>query len=79
MLSSVGREVGLIFYDVEKQKWIVACASERCSEIPGKTEVLELQNYWLHKTQGGTVCVCKNPDIVTEKNMSYCRKCGGMF
>jgi len=79
MLSSVGREVGLVFYDIKTQKWIVTCASERCSEIPGNTEISELQNYWLRKTHGGTVCVCKKPDIeIDHHNFANCKNCGGV-
>jgi len=78
MLSSVGREVGLVFWDIVNHKWIVTCASERCSEIPGKTEVSKLQNYWLGKTMGGTICVCEKPDIEIDHGVANCKTCGGV-
>lgn len=48
-LSASGKEIGLLIYDKEKGKWVVVCASERCSGIPEDIMVLDLQNYWLNK------------------------------
>lgn len=81
MLSSAGREVGLAIWDLRTRKWIIVCASEKCSGIPRGIPIKELQNYWLHITCGGTVCVCRDitkDDIETVKNISHCKICGGV-
>jgi len=81
MLSSVGREVGLAIWDLRKQKWVIVCASERCSGIPEGIEIKLLQNYWLRKTCGGTACACPDltkDDIKHDHNISICKICGGV-